>query len=87
MCCSVSLDPSEVPPGVWKWRDVADPSEERTPNQDMCEVNLMSYNLLAEGLDGTQKFPNVTREVLSFLYRGPRIINEIKCSGAGIICL
>jgi len=58
-----------------------------TNHKDGYKVNIMSYNLLACGLDRHNKFPYASEDVLNFWYRAPRIINEIQNSNADIVCL
>ena len=47
----------------------------------------MSYNVLADRLASLSKFSHTTNDVLDFDFRGPRIIEEIKQSGASIVCI
>ena len=47
----------------------------------------MSYNVLADRLASLDKFSHTTKQVLSFDFRGPRIVEEIIKSKACIFCL
>jgi mRNA deadenylase 3'-5' endonuclease subunit Ccr4 len=47
----------------------------------------MSYNILADRLALPNYFPHTTRSRLSFEFRGPRVIAEIRQSRADVICL
>ncbi len=47
----------------------------------------MSYNLLADRLALPKYFPHTTPALLSFQFRGPRIITEIRLSDCDILCL
>jgi len=41
------------------------------------DINVMSYNLLADGHAANGRFPYASKNVLNFIYRGSRIIREI----------
>ena len=47
----------------------------------------MSYNLLADRLALPRIFTESSPAILSFQFRGPRILAEIRGSGADILCL
>ena len=47
----------------------------------------MSYNLLADSYATSDMHSHASSAVLSFSFRGPRLIEEISMSGASLICL
>lgn len=50
-------------------------------------IHVMSYNLLADRLAYPHIFTHTTPARLSFQFRGPRILAEIRASDADILCL
>ena len=50
-------------------------------------ISVMTYNILADCYCLPNYFPYAQHSILSFTYRAPKILNEIKSTNADIICL
>ena len=86
--CTSELNPMDYPPVPRYFRQATNCDNETIKKADRhSTIQVMCYNLLADGLAQKSHFPYASEKELEFTFRAPRIMEEINNSGAGIICL
>ena len=71
---SKKLNPVDYPPMKRKFRKPTNCDYNVVKADKERLIQVMSYNILCDGLDTIQNHPHGTKEVLDFWFRAPRII-------------
>ena len=85
--CSSDLNAADYPPVVRAFRTATNCDKQTVKEADRYRtVQVMSYNVLADGLATQNMHSHASEKELAFEFRAPRVIQEISQSNAGIVC-
>ena len=79
--------------GLWGWREMKTIPQKSTGSsnpplhQSGSRVRILSFNVLAQSLTSTTRFPYCDRQVLKWRYRRVSLIKEVLSLNADILCL
>jgi mRNA deadenylase 3'-5' endonuclease subunit Ccr4 len=75
--------------GLWGWRQLTSVNSGSSlpSNQNDSRVRVMSFNVLAQSLTSTTRFPYCNSQVLKWRHRRVSLIKEVLSLNADILCL
>ena len=77
--------------GMWGWRSMVNATKKNGSGPPLHDggsrIRIMSFNVLAQSLTSTTRFPYCDRQVLKWRYRRVSLIKEMLSLNADILCL